>query len=91
MQAELVVRADDAGVAERGGADAGAVSRRRRLRSSWLEELRAAWLEEPAVGREATDWCRGYEHLIHAKSLAPLFLLASYKKFRACLLKVVSL
>ena len=41
LRAELVVRADHAGVAERGGADAGAVRRWRRLRSIWLEELMA--------------------------------------------------
>ena len=46
----LVVRADHAGVAERGGADAGAVRRWRRLRSIWLEELRAEG-QHGSVGR----------------------------------------
>ena len=48
--AAVVVRADDAGVAGCGGAGAGAVWRRRRLRSIWLEELRALGsmaVEEP--------------------------------------------
>jgi hypothetical protein len=54
----LVVRADDAGGAERGAAGAGAVRCRRRLRSNWLEVLRALGsmaVEErrlpPAAGR----------------------------------------
>ena len=56
-----VVRADDAGGAGRGGAGAGAVCRRRRLRSDWLEELRAVgqhgWSRLPRVEHP----CRGSE------------------------------
>ena len=92
VRAVLVVRADDAGVAGRGVAVAGAVSRRRRLQSKRLEELRAGSMGGGAYrGSKSPGAGRYHEAFVHAKSLAPLFLLASYKNFRGRLLKVVSL
>ena len=81
MRAELVVRADDAGVAERGGADAGAVSRRRRLRSTWLEELRAkGGMAKPRLSVcSGSDFCPKHEPSVHG--LRRISVLASSRYY----------
>ena len=69
VRAVVVVRADDAGVAERGLAVAGVVCYRRRLRSERLVEVRRG-------GQHA--WSRGREH---AASVTLLCRFDSRKKF----------